>query len=154
MRSWPADTFDFLLDDTVLDFPLFCPPNTPISLTEHSIALNVSTLLRDGGTLQLGIGELGDAIVYAMQLRHQQPAIYREILEQTGILERHRRLIESEGGTAPFDRGLYGCSEMLVDGFLDLYRSGVLKRRVYPSARLQRLLDDGHIDEQVEPANP
>ena len=59
------------------------------------------------------------------------------------------RNIETEGGTAPFDRGLYGCSEMLADGFLDLYRSGVLKRRVYGSAKLQRLLDEGHIDEQV-----
>src|SRR4029450_6202474 len=38
---------------------------------------------------------------------------------------------------------------MLADGFLDLYRSGVLKRRVYGSAKLQRLLDEGHIDEQV-----
>ncbi|HEY4367887.1 MAG TPA: acetyl-CoA hydrolase/transferase C-terminal domain-containing protein [Steroidobacteraceae bacterium] len=144
-----SDTFDFLVDDPAHHFPLFAPPNLPLSLVDHSIALHVSTLLRDGGTLQLGIGELGDAIVYAAQLRHQQPAIYREVLESTGILERHRRLIESEGGTAPFERGLYGCSEMLVDGFLDLFRSGILKRRVYPSARLQRLLDDGHIDETV-----
>ena len=144
-----SDTFDFLVDDPSHHFPLFAPPNLPISPVDHAIALNVSTLLRDGGTLQLGIGELGDAIVYAAQLRHQQPAVYREVLESTGILERHRRLIESEGGTAPFERGLYGCSEMLVDGFLDLYRSGILKRRVYPSARLQRLLDEGHIDETV-----
>ncbi len=57
--------------------------------------------------------------------------------------------IETEGGTAPFERGLYGCTEMLADGFLDLYRSGILKRRVYPSAKLQRLIDDGHIDERV-----
>jgi hypothetical protein len=38
---------------------------------------------------------------------------------------------------------------MLADGFLDLYRSDILKRRVYPSARLQRLIDEGHIDERV-----
>lgn len=144
-----SDTFDFLVEEAAHPFPLFCPPNLPIPLTEHAIALNVSTLLRDGGTLQLGIGELGDAIVYAAGLRHQQPAIYREILQATGVLEKHRRLIETEGGTAPFERGLYGCSEMLADGFLDLYRVGVLKRRVYPSARLQRLLDEGHIDETV-----
>ncbi len=144
-----SDTFDFLVEETPGDFPLFCPPNLPIGLIEHAIAMHVSTLLRDGGTLQLGIGELGDAIVYAAQLRHRQPAMYREVLESTGILERHRRLIETEGGTAPFERGLYGCSEMLVDGFLDLYRNGILKRRVYPSARIQRLLDDGHIDETV-----
>jgi acyl-CoA hydrolase len=142
-----ADTFDFLLDDP--GTPLFCPPNLPIQPAEHAIALNVSTLVRDGGTLQLGIGELGDGIVHALQLRHQQPAIYREAVEACGLLARHRRLIESEGGTAPFDRGLYGCTEMLADGFLDLYRSGILKRRVYPSAKLQRLIDEGHIDDQV-----
>ena len=55
-----ADTFDFLVDDPGT-LPLFCPPNLPIPPTEHAIALNVSTLIRDGGTLQLGIGELGDA---------------------------------------------------------------------------------------------
>jgi acyl-CoA hydrolase len=105
--------------------------------------------VRDGGTLQLGIGELADGICYALQLRQQQPGVYREVLESTGLLARHRRLIETEGGTAPFERGLYGCTEMLADGFLDLYRSGILKRRVYPSAKLQRLIDEGHIDERV-----
>ena len=142
-----ADTFDFLVKDP--GTALFSPPNMPIPPTEHAIALHVSTLIRDGGTLQLGIGELGDGICYALQLRQQQPALYREVLESTGLLARHRRLIESEGGTAPFERGLYGCTEMLADGFLDLYRSGILKRRVYPSAKLQRLIDDGHIDERV-----
>lgn len=141
------DTFDFLVKDP--GTALFSPPNMPIPPTEHAIALNVSTLIRDGGTLQLGIGELGDGICYALQLRQQQPALYREVLESTGLLARHRRLIESEGGTAPFERGLYGCTEMLADGFLDLYRNGILKRRVYPSAKLQRLIDDGHIDERV-----
>jgi acyl-CoA hydrolase len=142
-----ADTFDFIVDTA--PFPLFCPPNLPITLTEHAIALNVSALIRDGGTLQVGIGELGDGIVYALQLRHRQPAVYREILHSTGILDRHRPLIESEGGTAPFEHGLYGCTEMLADGFLDLYRSGILKRHVYQNARLQRLLDDGRIDDRI-----
>jgi acyl-CoA hydrolase len=142
-----ADTFDYLLEDP--GTRLFCPPNAPVPRAEYSIALNVSTLVRDGGTLQLGIGELGEAIVYALQLRHQQPAIYRDVVESFGLLSRHRRLIETEGGTAPFERGLYGCSEMLADGFLDLFRSGVLKRSVYASAKLQRLLDEGHIDERV-----
>lgn len=142
-----ADTFDFLIAET--NATLFCPPNLPIPSVEHAIALHVSTLVRDGGTLQLGIGELADAIVYALQLRHRKPAAYREILETSGILARHRRLIETEGGTASFELGLYGCTEMLADGFLDLYRSGILKRRVYPSARLQRLIDEGHIDDSV-----
>jgi acyl-CoA hydrolase len=144
-----ADTFDFLIDERQHDFPLFSPPNLPITPSDHAIALHVSTLIRDGGTLQVGIGELGDAIVYALKLRHEQPAVYREVLETTAVLPKHRRLIETEGGTATFERGLYGCTEMLVDGLIDLYRAGVLKRLVYPSARLQRLLDEGHIDENV-----
>jgi acyl-CoA hydrolase len=144
-----ADTFDFLIDDRQHDFRLFCPPNTPISPADHAIGLHVSTLIRDGGTLQVGIGELGDAVVHALKVRHEQPALYREILESSAVLAAQRRLIESEGGTAPFERGLYGCTEMLVDGLLDLYRCGVLKRLVYPSARLQRLIDEGHIDDNV-----
>jgi len=40
---------------------------------------------------------------------------------------------------------------MLVDGFLDLYRSGILKRRVYDHAALQELLNDGRINTQVTP---
>jgi acyl-CoA hydrolase len=144
-----ADSFDILLEEERPAYPLFCPPNAPIAVVEHAIALNVSALIRDGGTLQLGIGELGDAIVYALMLRHEKPAVYREILESTGVLARARSLIESEGGTAPFERGLYGCTEMLVDGFLDLHKSGIIKRRVYPSARIQRLIDEGHINADV-----
>lgn len=142
-----ADTFDLLLEAT--DTRLSCPLNQPIPPLEHAVALNVSALVRDGGTLQLGAGTLADGIVQALQLRHQQPAIYRDLLESTGLLSRHRRLIETEGGTAPFDHGLYGCTEALSDGFLELYRSGILKRRVFPNAKLQRLIDDGHIDEHV-----
>ena len=143
-----ADTFDFLLEDP--GTRLFCPPNAPIPRAEYAIALNVSTLVRDGGTLQLGIGELGDAHrATPCSCGISSRRSIATCVESFGLLARHRRLIETEGGTAPFERGLYGCSEMLADGFLDLYRSGMLKRCVYASAKLQRLLDEGHIDEQV-----
>jgi acyl-CoA hydrolase len=145
----PASCFDYLVDEPALSFPLFAPPNLPIGLTEHAIALNVSALVRDGGTLQLGIGELGDAITSAILLRHRSNSLYCDALATSGLLERSSALIRQEGGTAPFERGLYACSEMLVDGFVDLYRAGVLKRCVLPNARLQRLLDDGAIGESV-----
>ena len=32
--------------------------------------------------------------------------------------------------TEPFDVGLYGCTEMFVEGLLDLFRAGILKREV------------------------
>jgi acyl-CoA hydrolase len=39
-------------------------------------------------------------------------------------------LIERLGGTGVFSEGLYAATEMLVDGLLDLYQAGVLKRAV------------------------
>jgi acyl-CoA hydrolase len=138
--------FDFLIEDAA-DFPLFCPPNLPIGATDYQIALHVATLIRDGGTLQLGIGELGDAIVYALKLRHEHPEDFSALVETLRPSARQRALVELEGGVAPFSRGLYGCSEMLVDGFIDLYRAGILKRRVYPHALLQTVVDQGHGDQ-------
>lgn len=141
--------FDFLIDEPRYDFTLFGPPNLAIGTTDHLIGLHASALVRDGGTLQLGIGELGDAIVYAMQLRHQQNATWRAVLNDTGALARFGAGIEGIGGTGIFERGLYGCTEMFVDGFIDLYRSGILKRRVYPHPIVQRLLNDGRLSETL-----
>jgi acyl-CoA hydrolase len=146
----PEDSFDFLIDPPDHDIRLFSPPNPAIDATDHMIGLAVSALVKDGGTLQLGIGELGDAVVHGLLLRQQKPALYREALGNTGLLRAAGTLIETEGGTTPFDRGLYACSEMLVDGFLDLHDSGILKRHVYPSARVQQLLDEGSITEMLD----
>ncbi len=146
----PEKSFDFLIDIPGPDFRLFSPPNAAIGATDHMIGLEVSALVKDGGTLQLGIGELGDAVVHALQLRHNEPARYRDALTSAGILPAAQSLIETEGGTEPFDRGLYACSEMLVDGFLDLFRGGILKRHVYPSTRIQQLLDNGVINERLD----
>jgi acyl-CoA hydrolase len=145
----PRTAFDFIVDPPGASFPLFCPPNMPISMTDYAIALNVSALVRDGGTLQLGIGELGDAIVYGLKLRHEQSGDFVKLLNAGGLLPEQSSLIESEGGVEPFARGIYGCTEMLVDGFIDLYRAGILKRRVYPHALLQTALDTLRIDERV-----
>ncbi|MBC7984609.1 MAG: hypothetical protein H7Y02_12225 [Candidatus Obscuribacterales bacterium] len=138
-----ASDFDLILDQPDSERALFCPPNMPIGTTDYAIAMNVSTLVRDGGTLQLGIGELGDAIVYGLKLRHEQPVQYQSVLKAAGIASRYAELIASVGGMQTFASGVYGCSEMLVDGFLDLHRAGILKRRVYPHALLQRALNNG-----------
>ena len=142
--------FDLLLDHVRYDHDLYGPPNLPIGLVEHAIGLNAAALVHDGGTLQLGIGELGDACVYALQLRQQRNDVFRRALEATGVAARHGAQIATVGGLAALDRGLYACTEMFVDGFLDLYRSGLLTRRVYPHARLQRLVDAGTLGEQLD----
>jgi acyl-CoA hydrolase len=144
------DVFDLALDHPRYDFRLFGPPNMPVDNADYMLGLQASALIRDGGTLQIGIGCLGDAIVYFCQLRHRQNALYRQMLSDLRILEPYGDLIGRIGGVEPFEQGLYGSSEMFVNGFLYLYQDGILKRRVYDSIPLQRLLNDGTITEAVD----
>jgi acyl-CoA hydrolase len=134
-----ADAFDLLLDHSRYDYDLFAPPNPAIATVDHAIGLHASALVRDGGTLQIGIGELGDSIVYALLLRHQRNDAWRTALQAVGT-ERSATFIDSDGGRAPFTAGLFGATEMFVDQMLDLYRAGVLRRRVYDYLPLQRAL--------------
>jgi acyl-CoA hydrolase len=145
-----ADTFDYLVEHPRYDYDLFAPPNQRLSTVDYAIGLYGARLVRDGGTLQIGIGELGDAVVYALQLRHRQNAEFHEILRGLKAAERFSTSLDSIGGASPFESGLYACTEMFVDGFLDLYRSGVLRRRVYPDLRIQRLLNAGTIGERID----
>ena len=97
-----------------------------------------------------GVIELGDAVVYGLQLRHQQNGEYRDILRSFKAAERFGAALDAIGGEAPFESGLYACTEMFVDGFLDLYRKGILRRRVYGDVRIQTLLNDGSIGERID----
>lgn len=148
----PADAFDLLVEHPRYDFDLFGPPNSSIGTADHMVGLHASALVRDGGTLQLGIGALGDAIVYSMQLRHQQNATWQQVLADVGASRRFASEIAAIGGSGIFEHGLYACTEMFVDGFLDLYRSGILKRRVYPHLLVQRLLNAGRMSETLNAA--
>ena len=145
-----AETFDSLIEHPRYDYDLFAPPNKRLSTSDYAIGLYCARLVRDGGTLQIGIGELGDAVVYGLQLRQQQNVEFLEILQGLKATQRFGPTLDSIGGEAPFDSGLYGCTEMFVDGFLDLYRSGVLRRRVYDDLRIQQLLNSGAVGERVD----
>jgi acyl-CoA hydrolase len=118
------DNFSHILDGC--DFPLFSVPKQPLSTTEYAIGLHIARLIADGGTLQIGIGEEGDAAVRSMILRHRDNAAFNEAVARfTGNAP--PLAIEER---APFVQGLYGVSEMLVDGFLELIDAGILKRSV------------------------
>src|SRR5688572_30553766 len=134
-----ADTFDLLLDHSRYDYDLFAPPNPSLATVDHAIGLHASSLVRDAGTLQIGIGELGDSIVYSLLLRHQQNEAWRAALSEAGG-EHSGVLADAIGGRAPFTTGLFGATEMFVDQMLDLYRAGILRRRVYDYLPLQRAL--------------
>ena len=124
----PRETFDRVLDHPDLAFDLFAPPNEPVTDVDYAIGLHASALIRDGGTIQLGIGALGDSVSHLLLTRHQRNATYLRLLEAQGILPRQGNVVEQLGGTDPFEEGLYGDSEMLMQGLLELFRGGVLRR--------------------------
>jgi acyl-CoA hydrolase len=144
----PGD-YDIIIDTAEGDHTLFSTPRMPISDPDYMIGMHVSALIRDGGTLQIGIGALGDAIAYALDTRHNRNATYLELLQDSGIASTYRGMIDQIGGTDTFKHGLYGSTEMLVDGFLQLYKSGVIKRKVYHNVYVQRLINQAKIQERI-----
>lgn len=146
-----AAEFDLVLDHPAHTRTLFSTPKLAVTTPDYLVGVHASSLVRDGGTLQIGIGALGDAIVHALRLRHQDNTRYRALLKDIGAERDHAHLIERIGGRDAFERGLYGATEMFVDGFMSLYQAGILKRRVYDDEHLQALLNRGQISEQLTP---
>ncbi len=145
-------TFDLVVDHPRYSSALFSTPKQPVATADYAIGLQASALIRDGGTLQVGIGALGDALVYAAQLRQQKNEAYRAALAALDMPKRCAELLEGCGGDSPFATGLYGATEMFVDGFMDLVQAGVLKREVYDFWALQQLVNEGRCDpRRLEP---
>ena len=119
-----AAEFDALLDSPATDFRLFAPPREPVSLADHAAGLHAASIVPDGGTLQVGIGSLGDAVAHGLILRHRDNDDFRALLSRL----RPEMASDVAAHIAPFEAGLYACTEMFVEGLLDLYRAGVLKR--------------------------
>ncbi|HVV40220.1 MAG TPA: acetyl-CoA hydrolase/transferase C-terminal domain-containing protein [Nitrobacter sp.] len=119
----PASEFSAILDSPETDFPLFAPPSEPVSDTKYAIGLHAAGLIKDGGSLQIGIGQVGDALAQSLILRHRDNARFRETVARL-----------APGSTAAenatFTTGLYGVSEMVFEAFLGLIEAGVLKREV------------------------
>ncbi|MCB1704146.1 MAG: acetyl-CoA hydrolase [Halioglobus sp.] len=145
----PVDTYDFILDDPRFNHTLLGPPSTAVDITDYMIGLNASSLIPDGGTLQIGIGALGDAIAYACILRHERNQLYRDVLAESGLTDRFGEIIDRVGETGEFQQGIYGSTEMFADGFRHLINHGVLKRAVYDHVGLQRLVNEGRLAEGV-----
>jgi hypothetical protein len=119
----PASEFSAVLDSPAIDFPLFAPPSEPVSDTKYAIGLHAAGLIKDGGSLQIGIGQTGDALAQSLIVRHRDNARFREIAAR---LAPDRAMAEA----VPFATGLYGVSEMVFEAFLGLIKAGVLKREI------------------------
>ena len=124
------DYFDWQVRNPVYNTRLFATPNQAVTLTDYAMGLHAASLIKDGGTLQVGIGALGDAICYACVLRQQQPQSFGQLIESSELINRI-------GGVQGFEQGLFGCSEMFVNGFMALIKAGVLKRQVFAPGETQ-----------------
>jgi acyl-CoA hydrolase len=117
-----ADYFDVLVDAPHLEHPLFGVPNPAAEPADHAIGIHAAALVKDGGTLQLGIGSLGDAVAHWLRVRHTDPASFATALTALNV---NHDLVER----APFGEGLFASSEMFSWGLMALYRAGVIRRR-------------------------
>jgi hypothetical protein len=118
-----GDAFSAVLESPATDFPLFAPPSEPISDAKYAIGLHAASLVRDGGSLQIGIGQVGDALAQSLVVRHKDDAQFHSIMTR---LSSGRPPAES----GPFEKGLYGVSEMVTEAFVGLIDAGILKRAV------------------------
>jgi acyl-CoA hydrolase len=119
--------FDVVLDAPAHEHPLFGVPNPPTDPADHAIGLHAAALVRDGGTLQLGIGSLGDAVAHWLRQRHVANEAFRAAAVALGI--DRCALVERDGGLEPFAEGLFGSSEMFTWGMMELLRAGVIRRK-------------------------
>ena len=122
------DYFDVLVDAPQWEHPLFCVPNPAVESADHAIGIHAAALVKDGGTLQLGIGSLGDAVAYWIGQRHADAESFAAALERLD-LGREAALVDREGGRGPFREGLFASSEMFSWGLMTLYQAGVIRRR-------------------------
>lgn len=122
----PAEQFSAVLEGPATEFPLFAPPAEPITDTKYAIGLRAAGLVRDGGTLQIGIGQVGDALAQGLIVRHRDSAQFHSIMKRLSPAAE----LSTDLQIGSFEKGLYGVSEMLFEAFLGLIDAGIIKREV------------------------
>ena len=100
--SVPIGFFDVVVTPPGPYPKLFGLPRQPVNDTDYAIGFHASTLVVDGGTLQIGIGALADALCHALVLRHVDNAAYRRVLRALGSPH------ADDAPLASFAEGLYG----------------------------------------------
>ena len=120
--------FDLIVDAPEYQHALFGIPSPPIEVAEHVIGIRAASLVRDGGTLQLGIGSLGDSVAHWLRQRHVDNAAFAQAAAALGN-DRDEELVVREGGLDRFHSGLFASTEMFTWGLMTLFRAGVIRRR-------------------------
>ncbi len=137
--------------DTQEHRALFAVPREELSIEDHLIGLYSSVLIDDDGCLQIGIGKLSNALANALIFRHRENDVYQEVLNTLEISEKFSSLMPKLDSLTIFNKGLYASTEMLSDEYVELYKNGILKKKVYDHVGLQTLLNQEEISEKINP---
>lgn len=123
-----AEAIDLVLDNDEYNYELFSLPNRRVSDGDYATAMHVASLVRDGGTIQVGIGSLSDAVAHCLKLRNTEPHRFAEVLSQLpgGSSSARRGVLPIE--TTPFTKGLYSSTELLSDALFSLFEADIVKR--------------------------
>jgi acyl-CoA hydrolase len=142
--------FDLVVDKPEQYFQVFGTPKMSVSDADFMIGLYCSALVHDDGEIQIGIGSLGDATIYNLIQRQKNNEIYHELLDELKVDQKFGDVIQKYGDTGIFKEGLFGASEMIVDGFMHLFTNGIIKKKVYDHFGLQRLLNNKELKEHFD----
>ena len=147
----PLEFADLLVEKPGPAYRLFALPRASVAPAEFALGLHASALVRDGGTLQIGIGALSDALVHGLILRQRENTSWRQSLEALRNGNGTPAIVRDWGGEGPLADGLYGASEMVMDGFMHLREAGILRRRVWDFLPLEQALADRAVSETLAP---
>lgn len=120
--------FDFVLASNDCAYPLFGLPRRAVTARDFATAMHVASLVPDGGTLQLGIGSLSEALAHCLILRHREPEVFGEVLQRLPGGPASGRRPDLPLETAPFREGLYASTELLSDAVFALFEGGLITR--------------------------
>lgn len=126
---------------------LFALPRDEISASDHMIGLYTSSLIKDNGCLQVGIGSLSNALANALIMRQNANDLYQQTLLDLGVKHKFGDSVTELVSLTPFTQGLYASTELLSDEYLHLYQNNILKKRVYDHIGLQSLLNENKIND-------
>ncbi|MNJ91153.1 hypothetical protein D3C87_87980 [compost metagenome] len=135
------DFFNALVFAPEITHSLFAVPRAEVDAVDHLIGFHASQIIPDDGTLQIGIGSLGDALVHSTLLRHQNNSLYKKAVET--LWKKSEKPMDVDLHHQEFSLGLYATSEMLMDGFMHLRKGGVLKRFIFDHDEKARIYMHG-----------
>jgi len=138
-----ADMAHIILDDPTLEHEPFSVPHEPVAALDWAIGLRAGKLVRDGGTLQVGIGALGDAVCHVLRVRERDNAAFNGALKALESASAGQNEPVGVGGTGKFEQGLYVASELISNALYTLFEENIVRRRVYKDVELQQRANAG-----------